>query len=515
MDSLSWEVKSSLKALGKPLPLIITILLLFVAFKAYRPASSNAPLLNPRKAHELSDGRLKAGFMVNGHHMVADWFKKNPERPMRLISDAGEITVLPPSRAREIRNEKRLSFTAFMHQSMHAHIPGFDGFREASGGTNLLQTVLTKDLTKSLNKITEPLATEASLSLEGLLTNGKEFHTVNLQETILRLVARMSSRVFLGTELCRDEAWLRVTREHTVTAFKASEELRMWPKLSRSVVHWFLPGCRELRAQVHEARQIITATLESRREQEAELLAQGKEPPKYNDAIEWFEQTSKGTVLYDPTAMQLVLSAAAIHTTTDLISQVLIRLAQNPDIVESLRAEITAVLQEEGWSKTSLFKMKLLDSVIKESQRMKPIQLVSMTRLALADVKLSDGTLIPKDSSLTVSSHRMWDPEVYDNPDQWDGYRFLKMREDPAKQNSALLVSTGPDFLGFGHGQHACPGRFFAANEAKVAVLSFIMKYDFGLVGDAPPQIVKHGFNLSGDPSIQMRVRRREEEVSM
>ncbi|RSL91041.1 hypothetical protein CDV31_015562 [Fusarium ambrosium] len=505
MDSLSWEVKSSLESLGKPLRLLVTILLLFIAFKAYRPASPNAPLLNPRKPYELSDGPAKAGFVANGHGIVADWFKKNPEKSMRLISDTGEITVLPPSRAQEIRNEKRLSFTAFTYHSMHAYIPGFDGFREGSGGTNLLQTVLTKDLTKLLNKITEPLAEETSLSLEDLLTNDKEFHTMNLQETILKLVARISSRVFLGNELCRDEAWLRITREHTVTAFKAADELRMWPKISRKVIHWFLPGCRELRAQVLEAQQIITATLERRRKEKAELLSQGKEPPKYNDAIEWFEQTSKGTVPYDPTAVQLVLSVAAIHTTTDLICQVLIKLAQNKDIIKPLRTEIASVLSEEGWSKTSLFKMKLLDSVIKESQRMKPIQL---------NVELSDGTLIPKDSSLTVSSHKMWDPELYANPDQWDGYRFLKMRDDPAKQNSALLVSTSPDFLAFGHGQHACPGRFFASNEAKIAVLSFIMKYEFELVGDVPPPIVKHGFNLSGDPSTQMRVRRRKEEVS-
>lgn len=116
MESLSWEVKSSLEALGKPVPLVVTILLLFIAFKAYRPTSTNAPLLNPRKPYELSDGSAKAGFVTNGYSMVADWFKKNPEKPMRLISDTGEITVLPPSRAQEIRNEKRLSFTAFTYE---------------------------------------------------------------------------------------------------------------------------------------------------------------------------------------------------------------------------------------------------------------------------------------------------------------------------------------------------------------------------------------------------------------
>lgn len=105
MHSLSWEVKSSLEALGKPLPLVVPILLLFIAFKAYHPASPNAPLLNPRKSYEPSDGPAKAGFVANEHRIVADWLKKNPEKPMRLISDTGGITVLPPSRAQEIRNE--------------------------------------------------------------------------------------------------------------------------------------------------------------------------------------------------------------------------------------------------------------------------------------------------------------------------------------------------------------------------------------------------------------------------
>jgi len=40
------------------------------------------------------------------------------------------------------------------------------------------------------------------------------------------------------------------------------------------------------------------------------------------------------------------------------------------------------------------------------------------------------------------------------------------------------LVSVSDDFLSFGHGRHACPGRFFASNEIKMLVAYLVMNYD-------------------------------------
>ena len=47
-------------------------------------------------------------------------------------------------------------------------------------------------------------------------------------------------------------------------------------------------------------------------------------------------------------------------------------LCRNPEIIGELRQEITKALRDGGWKKTSLYNMKLLDSVIKESLRVKP-----------------------------------------------------------------------------------------------------------------------------------------------
>lgn len=94
----------------------------------------------------------------------------------------------------------------------------------------------------------------------------------------------------------------------------------------------------------------------------------------YNDAIEWFEAAANGRD-YDPVLLQLILSVAAIHTTTDLLCQTLLDISQNPNIVQPLREEIARCLEDGGWTKTTLYNMKLLDSCIKESQRMKPLSM--------------------------------------------------------------------------------------------------------------------------------------------
>jgi cytochrome P450 len=74
----------------------------------------------------------------------------------------------------------------------------------------------------------------------------------------------------------------------------------------------------------------------------------------------------------------------AIHTTTELLTGTLLDLAQNNEFIDSLREEMIPVLKEQNtvgngdaegtvktsWKKNSLYKLKLLDSALKESQRM-------------------------------------------------------------------------------------------------------------------------------------------------
>lgn len=67
-----------------------------------------------------------------------------------MEADFGEVLVLPPSLADEIRNEPKLSFGAATSEDFHGDIPGFQPFAAGSRADEILQSVSRKQLTKSL-----------------------------------------------------------------------------------------------------------------------------------------------------------------------------------------------------------------------------------------------------------------------------------------------------------------------------------------------------------------------------
>lgn len=139
-----------------------------------------------------------------------------------------------------------------------------------------------------------------------------------------------------------------------------------------------------------------------------------------------------------------------------------------------------------------------------------------MRRLATEDISLQDGLQIPKGSMLGVSGHWSWDSSFYEDPDKFDGYRFFKLAQNPETEKMSHFVATSPQHLGFGHGKHACPGRFFASNEVKIALTHILLKYDFKLEENgAGPQVFKLGWMMQSDSQTNILVRRRREEVSL
>jgi hypothetical protein len=87
--------------------------------------------------------------------------------------------------------------------------------------------------------------------------------------------------------------------------------------------------------------------------------------------MQWMEDCAKGQC-YDPAVAQISFSIAAIHTTSDMPTQVLLDICSMPELINALREAIVTVVQEEGWKKTTFYKLKLMDSVLKQSQRLKP-----------------------------------------------------------------------------------------------------------------------------------------------
>lgn len=139
-----------------------------------------------------------------------------------------------------------------------------------------------------------------------------------------------------------------------------------------------------------------------------------------------------------------------------------------------------------------------------------------MVRTATGDIRLPDGLHIPKGTRLGVSSHAAWDPNVFPNADKFDAFRFLRLREQPGSENLWQLTTTRPEQIAFGHGKHACPGRFLAANEIKIALCHLLLKYDWKLSPSTTvPKAVSSGIMLDSDPTVKIKVRSRLAEVEL
>lgn len=201
-----------------------------------------------------------------------------------------------------------------------------------------------------------------------------EWHEVDCLKTLRKIVATLSAKVFLGDEAAHNDEWLNITIDYTVNLCLAQRQLRHFRGWARHIVHWFLPRCRTLRAQYKRAETVIEPMLKQRFEQIA--LAEKGLAKMPNDAVGWMHEVAKDQK-YDPVGVQLGLSIVALHTSSDLLGHVLSDLCKHPEYIDRLREEANEVLTKHGWHKTSLYKLKLMDSVLNESQRVVPASMSS------------------------------------------------------------------------------------------------------------------------------------------
>lgn len=186
-------------------------------------------------------------------------------------------------------------------------------------------------------------------------------------------MARVSTLVFLGQRVCRDEEWLNVAVNYTLNSFYGARRLRAWPAVLRPFVHHFLPYMRRVRHDLSIGRGIVEREIQRRQATQNGKLSH--EDNAHSDAVDWFNELSQSyRESFDIACGQMGLSLAAVHTTSNLLTNIMFDLAAHPELVEPLRREIVGVFDEDGiLAKPSLVKLKLMDSVMKESQRMNPM----------------------------------------------------------------------------------------------------------------------------------------------
>jgi cytochrome P450 len=138
-----------------------------------------------------------------------------------------------------------------------------------------------------------------------------------------------------------------------------------------------------------------------------------------------------------------------------------------------------------------------------------------MNRYVEKPLTLSDGTTLPRGARIFVIGD-FANAELYPEPERFDAARFAKKREEAGQENGWQFVTTSAAHTSFGHGEHACPGRFFASNEIKIILCHLLLKYDWRFDPDAPlpePRIFESGRTTKADTKIQARRRKPEIDI--
>lgn len=134
-----------------------------------------------------------------------------------------------------------------------------------------------------------------------------------------------------------------------------------------------------------------------------------------------------------------------------------------------------------------------------------------MLRKVLNDFTFSDGRVVPRGciiASPAYAVHR--DNAIYNSPNTFDPFRFAQLRRDDDRTREQL-ISLSSDFMTFGHGRHACPGRAFAALIQKTMLARIVTSYDLKLEDNAPSSLKSSEFGIfvAPDPTTRILMRRR------
>ncbi|OBT66800.1 hypothetical protein VE03_04114 [Pseudogymnoascus sp. 23342-1-I1] len=467
------------------------------------------------------------GKSVPGSVLIEEFYEKYSKNNEAFI--AGGHYVLPPSVFAAIRkipdrmanstpaNEETLVLEPFL---------GHDN-------TDIIHLVRT-DLTRAVDAMIAPLKDEihTSLSLHFLppstrptTISGEAWYPLTVHPSTLTAIGRITTRILVGAKYTLLPAWTTTLAGFANGIIIQSFLLRNLP---RRLVPFIAPLFNTTR-RVAKLRALILPDVRA-------LLANPPTPGTYPDgeptvlpmmvnyvlSRPGYAEAPESEVLTGVIGRILDLSFAAVDTTTITLTHCIHDLVSHPPSMyaDPILAQAHAVLAAHNgvWSTQALSALPLLDSFVKESQRLHPVgQLLGQRKV----LEKGGVTLVPSEgfegagpvylpygavTQMPVHGVHM-DGGVYEEPRAFRGFRFAGDR----------VASSQPSdrFMSFGHGKHACPGRHLALVVVKLFLLEFLERFEFREVERPKDWQLGFMFNAVPDMKTNVWIRPSREEVEV
>jgi len=340
--------------------------------------------------------------------------------------------------------------------------------------TDVIRSKLTRNIAVTFKDVREELINALEDSIP---TDEDKWVKVDIMETLQRVICSATNRIFVGVPLCRNPDYHKLNLTFAINVMKYATIISLFPKTLKPIVARMLSN---LPSQIQQEIEFIRPMVEERF---AKMEKFGEDWDKPNDMLMWLMSEARGEErsVEGLARRLLTVNFVAIHSTSQAFTLVLYRLLSHPEYIEPLREEVEAVIAEEGWTKAGMDKMHKMDSFVRETLRLDSAAPLGLFRRVLRPFTFSNGVTIPVGTDVAIpikATHS--DERVFENANEFDGFRFAKLRDSErnAVTSKLQMISTSVDNLSFGLGRHACPGRFFAANELKVLLAHLVVTYD-------------------------------------
>ncbi|EPE30000.1 Cytochrome P450 [Glarea lozoyensis ATCC 20868] len=468
--------------------------------------------------------------------------KQWPTEPFVLPMKPQSWVMLPHSMMTEIKSqpEEKVSFKKMSYERFLGDYTGL-GQSKSPAAINAIKI----DLTRSVKKILQDLQDEAEYSFNKEIGVLPTWTSLPVYMTFINIVAACSGRAFVGLPLCRDKEWRDATINFTYDTLGSVHAMKKYNKALWPFVARFVPELRKLKSyREFAARKLdpqIQTIIRSYKDKSMGLKSDeanaDMEAIKHNyNLVHWTIGQHDHPELADAAEvgqMQMTAAFAALSPIGMSISYAIFDLASHPEYADELRKEINDVLAQEKpengqLQKSSLPKLRKLDSFMKESQRLNPPFITTNTRVVTAPdgLTLSSGHTIPQNVIIAFGNPFLPNSEVQYPPltspsqpplSNFYPWRYSDLRQIPGEENAHQFVTADANNPSFGYGRHACPGRFFASNEIKVLIVELLRRYDVALGPDGEgvkegferPKTLEMGFAYAANPKAKVYFRSR------
>lgn len=370
-------------------------------------------------------------------------------------------------------------------------------------------------------------------------TDETEWKKVNIWGCLMKLIPRLTNQMLVGKPLCDNQEYIDNIINFTLDVTRNLMIFPMVPTIAKPIVGpmvGLISKWHYHKTAKHSLPLIKQRLHDMQRKEAGDVAYKDWELP--NDYLSWGITTAQAEGRMDeldPVRISqrlMPLNFAAIHTTSITFLHVFLDILgydKEQNIIDSLREEVNNELNKEPagqWNKTKLASLHRMDSVIRESMRVNAISQTMLMRKVIAPGGVTNENTGQHFPQGTLFSCPIWctqrDKDIFgDGADLYDAFRYSRQREeyerkkdDEKKPQDGLkvakmgMVTTSPENYGFGHGRHACPGRFFVAHVMKMIIAYLLFNYDMKTL-DKRPDRKCIGKNIIPPTDATMEIKRK------